>query len=188
MKRVCWAIVLATACTSSAAPTGPASVSLDGGAAVTASASMVQQIGDSVQFLDSPQATLAYLPWLISINLAPAGTPCSSEKVAFPLYTVEIAVPYQNGEELTKAADLSVGAMAIQPLSSEQQPLTMPLAQVQVYGQQDLPDILTSGTLTITSFSSEQIAATLSASGSGATSSLSGTFVATRCDYQASEP
>ena len=174
--------LLLPACLSSQ-DTGSATLSTNGAAAPTVSAWAFQPTD---AYLLGPSGNNAYLPWQIMFGSVPPGTDCSSgtghgslqHDASSWLVAVQVAVPPAD-----KDSPLSPGPIALGELSSLGPAITAPRAEVQVFDPTPTEDVLTQGTLTITTFGADAITGTLDATGSGATTTVSATFTANRCDF-----
>ena len=180
-------VFILAACTSKGS-TGPATIATDGGANMQVSAWSIETTGPDAEFLIGPSGTIAYLPWQITLGSVPVGTDCAGgtghgslrHDASSWLATVEIAVPFTHGDDTKARALLSEGAITIGPLNSGLPPITSPVADVQMFD--GTLDVLESGTLTITSFSESVIEGHFEATGTGATTMVSSTFTAPRCE------
>lgn len=167
--------------------TGPATLATNNGAPRAVSA-WAMQPGDYLLGING--AGNAYIPWRILIGDVPVGTSCESgtghgslkHDASSWLVDVQIAVPYQQGADMAELSKLTPGPITVGTLSSVTPPTTAPLAGVQVFDESASVDVLGAGTLTITAFDDSGITGTLDATGSGATTALSATFTANRCD------
>lgn len=161
--------------------TGPATVTTNGGTPRTVSAWAIQP----KDYLLGTSGNNAYMPWEIVIGNVPAGTDCSTgtghgsleHDASSWLVSVNIGVPPDD-----KSGVLPTGGITIGTLSSITPPLTAPQAEVQVFDDSASVDVMAQGTLTVTAFDDTAITGTLDATGSGATTAVSATFTANRCD------
>ncbi len=176
------------ACAKSDGKTGPATLSRNGGAAITVSAWATKPNPDV--FLLT-QTGNAYLPWEITIGSVPAGTDCASgtghgslqHDASSWLASIEVAVPYASGDDKRALSILPEGDMPVQELSSGSMVIA-PVAGVQIFTDEssDLGD-MSGGTLTIESFSDAAIEGRFEVTGSGVTTTASSAFTANRCDF-----
>lgn len=174
------------ACTSSggSGQTGPATLSTNGGADQSISAFAWKDRPD--QFLLT-QTGNAYIAWNITLTSKPAGTSCGTgetslhDDAASWLATVAIVKPYQQGDDTAKLSVLATGDIPVQALSSASQ-VSAPLAGVQVLQTSDLGS-MSSGTLTIDSYTDSAIDGHFTVTGTGATTQATATFTADRCVF-----
>ena len=174
------------ACTSSGA-TGPATLSTDGQPRMV---SAWATDSNASYLLAVNGGTTGYEPWEIVLAEVPEGTSCADGTGQGSLLhdasgwavTIDIAVPYAQGDDPHTLAQLAPGAMPIADFGSDQ-PITQRTASVQVFDRAPGVDMLSAGTLEITSFDGDAIAGHFDGTGTGPTGSASGTFTATRCTF-----
>ncbi|HEY1557274.1 MAG TPA: hypothetical protein VGF94_20700 [Kofleriaceae bacterium] len=185
--RFAWVLVLATACVDgSSQATGPATLSVNGGTSmqVSAYASLT-----NASYLIGPSGTTGFEPWQVVLLVAPTGTSCATglgngsleDDASGWLATIDIAVPYMQGDDAAALEDLQAGSMPIADFGSLE-PVAQPEASLQVFDTGD-EGVMSAGTLTITGFDDTGIEGTFEATGTGAATRAAGTFIATRCDF-----
>ena len=180
--------LLVTACTNTHdGSTGTASLTMDGQSPAVSAWAVPATPEDGAYLLGSG-GTIAYLPWHILLGSVPVGTDCVTGTGNGSLRhdassweaSIEIAVPYAQGDDTVAISMLQDGPIAVATLNSGLGPLTSPLAEIQLFTGAE--DVLSSGTLTITSFTDAGIEGNFQATGTEMTKNASGTFSASRCD------